>query len=116
MNKKTRSIGSIPLFFLFISCFICSLTAQVDKDKLVEGIWVGTLDIPNAADLRVGITISKDKNGKLNADLNIIDQNTGDIPCDQLTYDKNNLFLKISHLGIEMEGKHNSDDNNILLS
>ncbi len=113
MNEKIKSICSIPLCFLFISCFICGLTAQVDNSNSPEGIWVGTLVIPNAAELRIGITIKKDQAGKLNADLRIIDQNTGDIPCDEVVYDKDHLFLKINHLGIEIEGKPDFDNNNI---
>ncbi len=72
-----------------------------------------SLVIPNAAELRIGITVTEDQDGKLNASLRIIDQNTGDIPCDQVVYDKDNLFLKISHLGIEIEGKPNFENNNI---
>ncbi len=113
MNKKIKSICSIPLCFLFISFFICSITAQVDNSKLPEGIWVGTLVIPNAAELRMGITITKDHDGKLNGTLRIIDQNTGDIPCDQAVYDKDSLFLKISHLGIEIVGKPNFENDNM---
>ena len=113
MDKKIRSISLILLYFLFILSFICSLTAQDNNNKLVEGVWIGTLVIPNAADLRIGITITEDQNGKLNAYLNIIDQNTGDIPCDQVVYENNNLLLKINHLGIEIEGKPDSDNNNI---
>lgn len=113
MITKIQSIISLSLCFLLMTSFIGSLTAQVDNSKFIEGIWVGTLVIPNAAELRIGITISKDQDGKLNAALRIIDQNTGDIPCDQVVYDKDGLFLKINHLGIEIEGKTNFENDNI---
>ncbi len=113
MNKKIKSISSFSLCFLLISCFIYSLTAQVDNSKLLEGIWVGNLVIPNAAELRIGITITKDQNEKLSAALRIIDQNTGDIPCDQVVYDKDSLLLKLNRLGIEIKGKPDFENNNI---
>jgi uncharacterized protein len=109
MYKKIKYIKLSYLCMLIISCLINSLVAQIDKDKTPQGIWLGTLVIPNAAELRMAITISKDQQGKLNAALRIIDQNSGDIPCDQLLYENNTLLIKINHLGIEIEGKLNSE-------
>ncbi|MBT3606297.1 MAG: alpha/beta hydrolase [Candidatus Latescibacteria bacterium] len=93
--------------------FVPNLAAQTEKNEILEGVWVGTLIIPNRAELRMGITISKDADGTLSAALRIIDQNTGDIPCDEVIYDKDNILLKINHLGIEIEGKTDFENDTI---
>lgn len=103
----------ISLCILIITNSVLNLAAQTEKNKPLEGIWVGSLRIPNAAELRMGITISKNVDGALSAALRIIDQNTGDIPCDVVKYEKDNILFKINHLGIEIEGTTDLENDTI---
>lgn len=113
MKNITNHMTYISLCILIITNSVLNLAAQTEKNKPLEAIWVGSLRIPNAAELRMGITISKNVDGTLSAALRIIDQNTGDIPCDVVKYEKDNILFKINHLGIEIEGTTDLENDTI---
>ena len=71
----------------------------------LPGIWVGTLIIPNVAEMRIGITLQNSKDNGLKAWLRFIDQHTSDIPCNDTDFDGETLTLTIEHLDIRVQGK-----------
>ena len=77
--------------------------------KMLEGIWLGQIEIPNAAVLRMGIIVKADGS----AALNIIDQATGDIPVDEVLYSGDTVSFKLNQLGISIQGKINQDKDSI---
>ena len=85
------------------------ISAQSNNLKTIEGIWVGQLEIPNAAVLRMGIIVNKDGS----AALNIIDQATGNIPIDEALYDGDTVSFKLNRLGITIKGNMNAEKDSI---
>ena len=106
MKLSSISIFTISLIFGFILesnlCF--SGQQQPTIQSKITGIWLGELEIPKTAKLRMGITISKITEKSYRAVLNIIDQATGDIPCDQITHMNDSVIIIIKGLGIEIAG------------
>ena len=70
----------------------------------IAGKWLGELEIPNTARLRMGISISGTSENSYKAFLNIIDQATGDIPCDEVINKNDSVIIRIKGLGIEIAG------------
>jgi hypothetical protein len=70
----------------------------------ISGKWLGELEIPHTAKLRMGIIVSNSTDNKLKAVLNIIDQATGDIPCDEVIYRNDSIIIRIYGLGLEIAG------------
>ena len=98
------TIFSIILLLIMESGIIMSKPLQYSTQDKIGGIWLGELEIPNSAKLRMGIVISKADNNSYKAVLNIIDQATGDIPCDEVIYKNDSLIIRIKGLGIEIAG------------
>jgi hypothetical protein len=70
---------------------------------------MGELEIPNTAKLRMGIIISKTTENSCKAVLNIIDQATGDISCDEVIHTNDSVIIRINGLGIEVAGIFDSE-------
>jgi len=85
------------------------LSAQSNTLNSLEGIWLGKLEIPNNAILRMGIIVNKDGS----ASLNIIDQATGNIPIDEVSYVGDTISFKINRLGISIKGNISSAKDSI---
>ena len=83
--------------------------AQINDPKSLEGIWLGKVEIPNAAVLRMGIIVNSDGS----AAFNIIDQATGNIPIDEVLYAGDTVSFKINRLGITISGPMSSDKDSI---
>ena len=92
-------IGLMPEFNITFSCPPEYLTRDT-----ITGSWLGELEIPNTAKLRMGITIIKTTGNSYKAVLNIIDQATGDIPCDEVIHKNDSVIIRINGLGIEIAG------------
>lgn len=97
-----------PFCMGFLLCSAAIAWAQTANTQTLEGIWVGTLEIPNAAKLRMGITVSKST-----AALNIIDQATGDIPIDETVYEEDRVTFRLNRLGIAIVGTVDFDQGTI---
>ena len=98
-----KSLANIMTFcsvLVLLTANTIQLSAQNNSIKLEEGIWVGKLEIPNNAILRMGIIVNKDGS----AVLNIIDQATGNIPIDEVLYDGDTVSFKLNRLGITIKG------------
>ena len=104
-----------PLFksLLFTAIFIgltlesnltFSMSPESPAKDTIAGSWLGELEIPNAAKLRMGVTISETTENSFKAVLNIIDQATGDISCDEVLYKNDSVVIRINGLGIEIAG------------
>jgi uncharacterized protein len=78
--------------------------AQTDELKVLSGIWLGTLKVPGV-ELRIAITFSENPDGKSSAAFRSIDQSPEDLPFDVINYSNGKVFLKMSAIGIEIEGK-----------
>jgi pimeloyl-ACP methyl ester carboxylesterase len=93
---------SIILVFMLETGIVLSEPLRDSTQDTIEGIWLGELEIPNTAKLRMGIIISKTSDNFYKAFLNIIDQATGNIPCDEVIYKNDSVIIKIKELGIEI--------------
>ena len=106
-------IISIIILLIMESGIILSKPLQYSTQDTIWGIWLGELEIPNSAKLRMGIVISKNDNNSYKAVLNIIDQATGDIPCDEVIYRNDSLIIRIKGLGIEIAGILDTENKSI---
>lgn len=95
------------LFFLFVFLFPASVSAgenQPEGNKPIHGTWLGELEIPHQARLRMGIIITLNDDNTQKAVLNIIDQSTGDIPCEEVIVRNDTVTVRLKKLGIEITG------------
>lgn len=106
MRLSSTSLIPFSLIFGLILEANTSLSKQLQSStqNKIPGSWLGELEIPNTAKLRIGITISKTTNYSFRAVLNIIDQATGDIPCDEFINKGDSIIIRIKGLGIEIAG------------
>ena len=107
-----KSLANIITFcsvLVLMTVNTIQLSAQNSTLKPLEGIWVGKLEIPNNAILRMGIIVNKDGS----AALNIIDQATGNIPIDEVSYDGDTVSFKLNRLGITIKGNISTDKDSI---
>jgi uncharacterized protein len=105
---KLLSISLITISIIvglkLTSSITFSKSPQYYIQDTITGIWLGELEIPNTAKLRMGFTISKITENSYGAVLNIIDQATGDIPCDEIIHKNDSIVIRIKGLGIEIAG------------
>ena len=106
-------ILSIILLLIMESGIILTKPLQYSTQDKIVGIWLGELEIPNSAKLRMGIVISKTDNNSFKAVLNIIDQATGEILCDEVIYRNDSLVIRIKGLGIEIAGILDTENKSI---
>ena len=83
--------------------------AQNNPVKSLEGIWLGKIEIQNAAKLRMAVVVNADGT----AALNIIDQATGNIPVDEITHNGDSVSFKLNQLGIAISGIMNAGKDSI---
>ena len=70
----------------------------------IQGIWSGELIIPDQAKLRLAVIITGNCDSARRAFLNIIDQATGNIPCDDIIYSNDSVTVSLKGLGIKIKG------------
>ncbi len=106
MKHLSHSLIRILIVFgLLLEFSITSAESYRDlAQDPVTGNWLGELEIPNTAKLRMGITISPDGKSNYKTVLNIIDQATGDIGCDEIIQKHDSVIIRIKSLGIEIAG------------
>ncbi len=107
--KSLENIITFCSVLVLMTVNTIQLSAQSDTLTSLEGIWVGQLDIPNNAILRMGVIVNKDGS----AALNIIDQATGNIPIDEVLYDGDTVSFKLTGLGITIKGNVSTDKDSI---
>lgn len=105
---KTLLISLISIPMILVLLMESNITYSKPLNDLTQdtitGNWLGELEIPNTAKLRMGITISISSDNSYKTFLNIIDQATGDIPCDEIIQKEDSVFIRIKGLGIEIAG------------
>jgi uncharacterized protein len=89
------------IILILNSSLSASCTAGPEK---LKGSFLGELVIPNQLSLRMGIIISIQEDNKLGSVLNIIDQSTGNIPCEQTIFRNDSIIIRLTKLGIEIAG------------
>lgn len=121
MLLKLKSPNTVKLSYriiyvlLVISSFSNILTAQdlSTGAPKIKGTWLGELVIPGQASLRMGIIISSPDDSSLKSVLNIIDQTTGDIPCEETIFRNDSVIVRLKKLGIEISGPVNAEGNTL---
>lgn len=115
MKQKSISLITFAFIigFMMKSHTAISGTYQLLKQDTLQGIWMGELEIPKTAKLRMGITISSGSDNSFKAVLNIIDQATGDIPCDEVLFNNDSVIIRIKGLGLEIAGVSDLNHNTI---
>ena len=108
MKNLSEIISSVAVFVL-LTITSCYSGAQNHSTKSLEGIWLGKVEIPNAAVLRMGIIVNSDGS----AALNIIDQATGNIPIDEVLYKGDTVSFKLNRLGITIKGNISAEKDSI---
>jgi uncharacterized protein len=98
--KLIQSLFIILIFFSFNSLSVSALTGP----EKIKGTFLGELVIPNQLSLRMGIIISIQDDNSLSSVLNIIDQSTGNIPCEQTIFRNDSVIVRLTKLGIEIAG------------
>jgi len=80
-----------------IALFVAALAAvsgSAADPKGIEGIWEGPLK-GGVIELRLAFKVAKDKDGKLTATMDSIDQGAKDIPCGGVAFEKKRLEIGI---------------------
>jgi uncharacterized protein len=80
--------------------------AQKDG-RIVQGLWLGTLDV-GGAKLRLVLKVSRDATGALSAKLDSIDQGAKDLKIDTISHQGNAVRFEIQALGLTYEGTLNA--------
>lgn len=104
MNLKHSFLISVAVISFLQLTISSSSYGQASRKDSVQGNWVGELEIPNQAKLRIGIRITEGNDTPLKAALNVIDQATGDIPCDEVIFRNDTVIVRLKALGIEILG------------
>jgi len=115
MKRSSTTFFAISLILGFILKSNQSFAQQLNPptQNKISGKWLGELEIPNTAKLRMGIIVSNSVDNKLKAVLNIIDQATGDIPCDAIIYRNDSIIVRIKGLGLEIAGAIDNESKTI---
>jgi uncharacterized protein len=99
-----KLIQSVSIALIFISLNTTPGAAAIANPEKINGTFLGELVIPNQLSLRMGIIISIQEDNNLKSVLNIIDQSTGNIPCEQTIFRNDSIIIRLTKLGIEIAG------------
>jgi len=99
---NNRKLYSGVFLITFLSLFQTS-SIQAQIDERIDGIWLGTLEVPGA-ELRIALTISKSDTGKYSATMNSVDQGSPEIPLNEVKYENHHLIVQDTKIGIAFEG------------
>jgi uncharacterized protein len=104
---KTLSLAAM-IFFSFFN--LSPINAhEVSSNQSLEGKWLGILEMPNQINVRIGIEFSYQNNTSLLATINIIEQATGDLPCEELICRNDSVVIRLNKLGVQVKGFLNND-------
>ncbi len=70
MRGRSKSAAVIFSFFIMLN-FLFVLGAYCQSGDTIEGIWLGTLKVPNA-ELRIALTFSKADDGTFDTTMKVI--------------------------------------------
>ncbi len=99
------------LFLLAImSCLTTFESPNTSSIQEFTGIWLGSMKISEALQLRIAFVIDDGANGGLSATMNIIEQKAFDIPMDTVIVSKNQLEIVFAAAGISYSGRYITED------
>jgi len=104
--SKTNRFVPVILPIACLLLFASSCKASATKD--VEGLWQGTLKVPNG-ELRVVFHINKAADGRLSASMDSPDQGATGIPVDECTFTNGKLSLTAKGIGGAYDGTMKND-------
>lgn len=104
MRDKSVAVIIAALITLLFSAVVLPYNNEV-----IEGIWQGTLKVPNM-ELRIVFKISQGPEGILIATMDSPDQGAKDIPVDEVIFENGNLRLEIKVATGVFEGEIRDDN------
>ncbi|MFO0804014.1 MAG: alpha/beta hydrolase [Gemmataceae bacterium] len=108
MNATLRSAATL----LLIAAPAALAQPPKYDPKDPAGIWEGPLKA-GAIELRIAFKIAKDKDGKLTATLDSIDQGAKDVPCTEVSFAEGKLSVEIAKGKAKYAGKMSDDGSTI---
>lgn len=100
----------LALVFVAFPAFL--LAQDQSKAKGIEGIWEGPLKA-GAIELRLAFKIKKDKDGKLSATMDSIDQGANGIPVAEIAFAERKLTMNLPMLKAKYEGTLSEDETTV---
>jgi uncharacterized protein len=107
------TVSLVAAIFFSIFSLLTENAYGINSTPSLEGIWLGKLEMPNQINVRIGITFTSQSNNSILATLNIIEQATGDIPCEELICRNDSIFIRMNKLGIEVTGYLNKESGHL---
>ncbi len=86
---------------------------NVEGIKNIEGLWMGSLKLPNGIELRILFNISTKTDGSISATMDSLDQGAKGIPVEAATYKDGNLKLEVKSIKGVFEGTLKADSKTI---
>ena len=116
----SRSFGWLMLMFLAAPVWADEPKKEEPKKEEPKaaavspavGNWLGTLKA-GPIELRLGFRITQDKDGKLTAKFDSLDQGAINLPVESATFEKNKLTLKLTPFKISYTGELQADNETI---
>lgn len=94
-----------PVIGIIFTVLFILLAQSLGAGQSIEGIWLGILKLPSGAEMRLSITVTTDEDGSLTATMNSIDQGSGEIPFDEISFDGDSLTVILNAAGLQIKGK-----------
>ncbi|MDD3248415.1 MAG: alpha/beta fold hydrolase [Methanosarcina sp.] len=86
---------------------------NIQDIKDIEGMWLGTLEVPGGNKLRLLFNISTSPEGSITATMDSLDQGANGIPVETVTYKDGNLHLEVKSIRGVFEGTLQEDGKTI---
>ena len=86
---------------------------NVEGIKSIEGLWMGSLEVPNGVELRILFNISMETDGSISATMDSLDQGVKGIPVEAATYKDGSLRLEVKSINGIFEGMLKADGKTI---
>ena len=103
----------VSLFWMVVIFAIPSIAlAAQDEAPGVTGTWLGTLKI-QGIELRIVFHFTKKEDGSLEASLDSPDQGAAGIAVDEVTFEENEIGLKVRRLNVDYTGTLSKDGETI---
>ncbi len=86
---------------------------NVEGIKSIEGLWMGSLKLPNGIELRLLFNISTKTDGSISATMDSLDQGAKGIPVEAATYKNGSLRIEVKSIKGTFEGTLEADGKTI---